>query len=86
MNYTRKGYTVWMIYGTMSTALFVCGMKLKTKFSLTLADGEVWITLTTKIINQWCHLLEDDLNLMHLGQHLGLYKKKVDDHVFVMRC
>lgn len=56
------------------------------KFNLTVTNIESWALLTSKIINQWRHLLEDDPLITHPGQWVGLYNEGVDNLGFVVRC
>ena len=48
-------------------------------------DAEDWATFTSKIIDQWWHLLEDNTNITHPCQWVGLYSNGEEDLVFVLQ-
>lgn len=56
------------------------------KFKLTSADNEDWITLTSKIIDKWRRLLEEDPEVTHPGHWVGLYCDGADGPAFVLQC
>lgn len=45
-----------------------------------------WITLAIQVLDQWHHLLDDDLKIMLPGQWVGLYKDFEANPAFVMQC
>lgn len=52
------------------------------KFQLAKTDNEDWITLTSKIINKWRHMLEKNPKAK-LRQWVGFHYACVDDPAFV---
>ena len=45
-----------------------------------------WNMLSNKILGQWQHVLEADLDITHPGQWIGFYKVGAEDPVFIQQC
>lgn len=65
---------------------FLSWDKAQVRFSLTPMEVKDWIMLTTKSLANWRHVLEDDLDVTHTGQWVGLYREGTEDPVFVYKC
>lgn len=48
-------------------------------------DASDWATLTSKIIDKWINLSEDDTNIIHPCQLVGLYKDGKEDPMFIQQ-
>lgn len=75
--FTTKVLNAFMKYGILRASLSLHGMNTHDKVNLTLSHDKDWIMLTTKILSQLCFFLEEDLEITHLGQWLGLYSDGV---------
>ena len=62
---------------------FISWDEAQGKINLTHMDVEDMITFTTTILDQWQHLLEDDLEVTHLDQWVGPHVDEVQDLNFV---
>lgn len=71
--FIARGSDTRMIFGMANIAPSFHGTRHKKKINLTQMDVEDKITVTTTILNQWQHLLEDDMEVTHLDQWVGPY-------------
>ena len=89
---TIKGFTfignefgTWTTFGTTRTATFLCGKELRViKFNLTFEEESDWEELTSMVVRQWSHLLEenDDQPVFWVG----FYINGQEDPALVFRC
>lgn len=84
-HFIGKGSNTLMVFGTMNIT-FLSWDEAQIKFHLTEVDNEDWITLTSKIIDKWRHLLEVDLEAIHTGPWVGFYCEGKGDMTFVLHC
>lgn len=49
-------------------------------------ENDDWISLTSKIINKWTHLLEKDPKTTCIGQWIGFFCNGAKGLAFVLQC